>query len=518
MMRPPAQTDVHENGRAELAEFAASPGTCPFAGRDGGSERHEHAAFRPPLPLALDRHPSTIQRLRMRLRSSLDLFLHGSYGFVGVSRHRIPSVRSLKKRFMFTVRDPAVIREILVRRPKDFPKGELMHKMLGKLTGYSIFVSNGAAWERQRRIVDQAFTHAGVRDVFPLMRDASDACLARLKAQAAGGGPVSIDAEMTHYAGDVIFRTIYSEPMGGEAAGRIFSAFEVFQRLAFAQGVLALGGIPFWLMWTNPRSWRMAREIRDVLNGPLERRLTAVRAGEPVSSRDILSTLMTAVDPVTGTCFEGDELLDEIAVLFLAGHETSAAALGWALYCIANRPDIQQAMREEVRTVLGDGEPRFGDMKRLELTRNVFREALRLYPPVAYFSRDTTRDEQLAGVEIAAGSPLTVPVWLMHRHTEFWRDPNGFDPHRFASEETREAQRLTYMPFSMGARVCVGAAFAMQEATLVLAELVRAFEIRPVVGHVPQPVSRLTVRSENGIRLHLTPIEANSEPLASGAT
>ena len=457
--------------------------------------------FRPALPKPLDAHPSMILRLRMRLKSSLGLFLHGSYGFLGVSRHNIPTLPRMEKRAMFFIREPDAIKEVLVRRPGDFPKGAVMDAMLRKLTGYSIFVSNGEAWSRHRRIVDQAFTHAGVRNVFSLMRDSTDGCVARLAAQADSGKPVAIDEEMTHFAGDIIFRTIYSEPMTSEDARRIFSAFEAFQGIAFARGMIGLSGIPIDWIWSGRKARKLALEIRDVLNGPLQRRLKAVAAGDVVPDNDILSALMTAVDPVTGTRFEGDELLDQIAMLFLAGHETSAAALGWALYLLSHRRDIQGKMRSEARAVLGDRAPEFADMKRLEATRDVFRETLRLYPPVAFFSRDTVKDETLGGESIAAGEPVVVPAWLMHRHAAIWEDANGFDPSRFARPETREAQRTAYMPFSMGARVCVGAAFAMQEATLILGELVRRFEFRPVPGHEPQPVSRLTVRSENGIRL-----------------
>ncbi|ORE98533.1 cytochrome P450 [Aurantimonas sp. 22II-16-19i] len=458
--------------------------------------------FHPVLPKAKDVHPDKpLDRIRGHLRSSLGLFLKGSYGFIGVSRHKIPSLPFMKKRDLYNVRDPAVIRDILVRRYKEFPKGALMERMMRKLSGYSIFVSNGEAWERHRRIVDQAFSHAGVKNVFPLMRDASDAAVARLAAQADTGAEVAIDAEMTHFAGDVIFRTIFSEPMSAEDARRIFSAFDEFQAIAFAQGMIGLVGVPIHWLWSNRRARKMAKEIRDVLDGPLQRRLKAVREGRAVPTNDILSVLMTAEDPVTKTKFEGEELLDQIAMLFLAGHETSAAGLGWALYCLANRPDVQAEMRQEARAVLGDRPPEFADMKRLERTRDIFREVLRLYPPIAYLSRDTEKPERLGDQDVPCGSPVVVPIWLMHRHTEYWQSPNEFQPDRFASPDTREAQRCAYMPFSMGARVCVGASFALQEAALVLAEIVRRFEVTPVPGHEPEPVSRLTVRSENGIRL-----------------
>lgn len=459
--------------------------------------------FRPPMPPAPE-GLSALGKIRAYLGSGLALFTPESYDFEGVSRQRLPHLPGTAERRHFSVRDTASIREMLVSRPGAFPKGALIDQMLRKLTGYSIFVANGEAWERQRRIIDQAFTHAGVRAVFPLMHEATEACLDRLAASSPGEVP--IDVEMTHFAGDVIFRTIYSEPMTAGQAQRIFSAFDVFQEIAFRQGMIGAFGIPIRLLPSNVRAVRMARTIRQELDRPLQRRLAAQRMGGAVPDTDILSALMTARDPVTGTGFDGDELLDQIAMLFLAGHETSAAALGWTLYLLAKDPAAQDALRGEAVAVIGERAPVFADIKRLERTRNAFREAMRLYPPVAFLSRDVSHDETLAGTFMPAGSSAVIPTWLMHRHKAHWDDPHAFDADRFSRPETRDAQRLAYMPFSLGARVCVGAAFALQEATLVLASILRRFRLETLPGHEPQPVSRLTVRSANGIRLRLEPV------------
>ena len=190
-------------------------------------------------------------------------------------------------------------------------------------------------------------------------------------------------------------------------------------------------------------------------------------------------------------------------MLFLAGHETSAAALGWALYLIANRPDVQARMRAEADAALGDRAPEFADMRRLPFIRDVFHETLRLYPPVAFLARDATESGRLYEQAIQAHSPIIVPTWLMHRHSVYWKDPDQFDPDRFADPATKSARACAFLPFSMGPRVCSGAAFALQEATLALAELVRQFEFAPTPGHIPRPVSRLTVRSANGIPLRV---------------
>ncbi len=460
--------------------------------------------FVPPRPQVLPRKANLLQHLKHGLRSGIGMFLQGSYENVGVGRHPIPTMPFGKIRHLFTVRTPDLIREVLVRRAEDFPKSALMDDMLRALTGYSIFISNGEAWKRHRRLMDPAFANARIRAVFPMMRDAVDACVARLNAFLDGhraDEPIAIDVEMTHYAADVIFRTIFSEPMEAAEARRFFKAFNVFQEIAYAHGMLKLAKAPTFLLPGHWRAKRAARVIREILNAPIARRLAAVRRGDKTPKDDIMATLLVTVDPVTGTRFDDKELLDQIAMLFLAGHETSATAMAWSLYLLANCPHIQERAHEEVIAVCGERPAAFGDMKKLQLVVAVFREAMRLYPPVAVFARDAAKPEQMMNRKVDPGSVVFVSPWLMHRHVQHWEHPDAFDPDRFETEAGKEAFACAYLPFSMGPRVCAGASFALQEATLLLAELVRRFRFKPVEGHVPDPVARLTLRSANGLPL-----------------
>jgi cytochrome P450 len=190
-------------------------------------------------------------------------------------------------------------------------------------------------------------------------------------------------------------------------------------------------------------------------------------------------------------------------MLFLAGHETSASALTWALYLLAKAPDIQERMHQEVVSVLGDRVPEASDMKAMELTWNVFRETLRLFPPVGFMARESAQACPMRDKTVKAGASVVVSPWLIQRHRELWDNPDAFDPDRYANDQSRESLRNAYLPFGMGPRVCMGAAFALQEAALILSSLVRAYRLEPVPGHVPQPVGRLTIRSANGVELTL---------------
>ncbi len=473
--------------------------------------------FLPPRPAAHERKSSWRKRARAFLNSGLSLFLRGSYDFIGVSRHPLPRLSLKPARFAYMVRDPEAIRTVLVNEAARYPKSQLMDSMLRALTGYSIFVSNGEAWRRQRAIIDQAFENARVREVFGLMREACDALTARLAMLTANGvASVDVDVETMHFAGDVIFRTLYSEPMSERDAREIFEAFERFQRVAYAHGFLSLLNFPTFLLPSNWRGRRDAAIIRRALERPIARRLGKIARGEAAPDNDILATLISGVDPVTGTRFDKGELLDQVAMLFLAGHETSAAALGWSLYLIANRPDVQIRMRAEADAALGERAPEFSDMRRLPFIRDVFQETLRLYPPVAFLARDAAEPTELCGQAIERHAQTIVPTWLMHRHGVYWKDADQFDPDRFADPNVKTARACAFLPFSMGPRVCSGTAFALQEATLALAELVRQFEFSPTPGHAPEPVSRLTVRSANGLPLRIQRREFTAGAEATG--
>ena len=463
--------------------------------------------FIPPRPPPMPHKASIGDFLKTGLRSTLSLFREGSYDTLAVGRVKIPTLPFLQTRSLFIVRAFDLIREMLVRRADEFPKSALMDDMLRMLTGYSIFISNGEVWRRQRRLMEPAFEQARIRDVFPMMLDAVDACAARLQAEAAAdpGAPVAVDVEMTHFAADVIFRTIYSEAMDADGARRFFESFEVFQEIAYAHGMLKLGRFPTRLLPSHWRAKRAAKVIRQILEPPIQRRMQAIREDRPTPQNDILASLITARDPETGTGFSEAELLDEVSMLFLAGHETSAAGLGWALYLLANCPHLQDRLHAEAVEIYDGRPPQFSDVKKLAFARDVFRETLRLYPPVATVVRDSTRPERLGTRDIPPGEVVFVPIWLLHRHRQHWDHPDAFDPDRFDTENGREGLRCAYMPFSMGPRVCAGASFALQEATLLLSAFARRFRFSPMPGHTPEPVSRLTLRSANGVRLIVEP-------------
>ncbi len=448
-----------------------------------------------------------------RLRDALKPGQGGSkVGYkVLVVRHKLPRIPGIKQRFTYSIRDPAVARELLVGRAADFPKSRIMYAMLSPLVGNSVFVSNGEVWRKQRQIMDRAFETGRLREAFPKMLEASESLVCRLEGPAREGAVVAIESEATHAAADIIFRTIFSEPIDGESAEELFRAFSGFQRLAYVHGIASLTGLPLWSMPGRLRSIRRARTIRSALGRLLDRRLAAVAGGAAVPQDDILANLLNSKDPDTGEAFGRSYLLNEIATLFLAGHESSAAAISWSLYLLASSPEAQDRARAEVLSVLGEREPTYTDMGKLTFLRDVFRETLRLYPPVANVARDTTKDEQLGKWSIAPGAPVFVRTWQLQRHPDIWPEADRFDPDRWQCPYARKAQKQAYLPFSLGPRVCSGAAFAMLEAAMILALLLRRYRFSlPEDGAQPEPTVRLTMRSANGISLKVETLEGTT--------
>ncbi len=404
---------------------------------------------------------------------------------------------------LYMVNNPALVRKVMDTDASDFPKSPLLGEALEPLLGESIFTTNGEQWRRQRDMMNPAFAQARLNVAFPVMRAATEDMMQRLAALP-DGAEHDVEVEMTHVTADIIFRTIFSVPMEGEDARRIFEAFARFQALAPRLLLPSIYGVR-WLVWPWDvwRSRRAAREIRGLLEKLIRPRYEAHVAGHPARHSDILQSFLQSTDPRTGQPFAFKELVDQVAMLFLAGHETSASALTWAAHLLANAPEVQQRMHDEVHAQLGDRPAAVADMKALELTRNVFRETLRLFPPVGFMARQASTNCPMRDKQVKEGATVVVAPWLIQRHREIWPEPDAFNPDRYANEGSREALKQGYLPFGMGPRVCLGAAFALQEATLILASLVRLYELRAVPGHVPQPVGRLTIRSANGVRLEL---------------
>ena len=408
---------------------------------------------------------------------------------------------------LYMLNEPTLVRQVLVGQPAQFPKSELLRDALRPLLGDSVLTAHGAQWTRLRAMMEPAFAQARIQVAYPLMLEAVQSMLLRL-GQLADGSAHDLEIELTHVTADIIFRTIFSTPMAGVAARSVFAAFARFQALAPRLLVPSVYGLR-WLVapWDVWRSRKATREIRGLLEALMRPRFEAHRAGRQTTGNppppDILEAFLNARDRLTGAPFAFDELVDQVAALFLAGHETSASALTWALHLISQSPQIQDRMAAEIAASGCADEMTSDSIKRLALTRNVFRETLRLFPPVGFLARQSAQNCPMRDKTVPEGAAVVISPWLIHRHRGLWREPDVFNPDRYENDASRDSLRDAYLPFGLGPRACIGAAFAQQEAVLILSSIVRDFQLIPEPGHVPQPVGRLTIRSANGVRLIL---------------
>lgn len=405
-----------------------------------------------------------------------------------MAEFRTPFFRS------YLMNQPDLVHTVLKERPDDFPKSNRIGEGLRPLLGNAVFVTNGEVWKRQRRIIDPAFEGGRLRDTFPAMWHASEAAAGRLQE-----GVSEIEAQTSHVAADVIFRTLFSIPIENELAAAVFQEFRTYQRSQPILNLAAFLPLPKWMPRLFRRDTRAsAARIRDLIGQLVARRAGEIAAG--TAPDDLATKIMSTVDPVTGETFAPEEMVDQVAIFFLAGHETSASALAWALYMMALYPDIQNKVAAEAQA-LRDCD--FAVVSKLSVTRDVFRETLRLYPPVPMMVRENTHPEHFRDRDIARGSQLVLSPWHLHRHERLWENPDAFDPNRWHTENGKTCQREAYIPFSTGSRVCTGAGFAMVEGVLILARLLRDFEVETVPGRDPVPVAHLTVRAQDGIWLNL---------------
>ena len=452
--------------------------------------------FTPPYPRPPKNKRGLVKRFLRGWHSWIHVLFDKSYT-MKMGEIRLPG------RTMYIANELPLVDRIL-RGGTAFPKHSELVRNLDPLIGNSVFSANGADWESQRAMVNPAFAHTALGRSMPLMVAAADDLVARIEAAAREGRPVDIDPMMTHVAADIIFRTLFSQTLDAERSNIIHSAFGRFQRLAHSASMLRLYGLPAG--WFEKRSKGPARAIHDVFRPIVEARYAGFHGEGEAGTRDILQSLIEAKHPETGAHFTCEEVMEQVSTIFLAGHETSASTMTWALYMLGECGHIQTRVREEVARVAG-GQPLTGAMlKDMSQLRNIFKETLRLYPPVSFLPREVTCPMDMRDKHLEAGAMLVVAPWLTQRNKDNWACPHAFDPDRFEDPANAEMAKQAWFPFGRGPRVCVGAGFAQQEVMTVIASVVRRFAISVPVGFTPEPISRLTIRPRTGMPLLFAPI------------
>lgn len=399
---------------------------------------------------------------------------------------------------LFVVNDPKEVRKIMVDNVKEFPKSDMLHELLKPLLGVSIFTTNGEVWKKQRELLRPSFEMTRISKVFDLMSSAAADMMDRFR-KYPDGSIVEVDEHMTFVTADVIFRTIMSSKLDEIKGKEILHAFVTFQEETARTAIRKFFCLPDWLSNILGENKRMKAGaiIRKSLSDIIKPRYDSYKND---NYSDILSSLLHTVDASSGERFSFEEILDQVSMLFLAGHETTASSLTWTLYCLSLDQDAQQKAYNEIISINKDGKFSISDIKEMKYLTNVFKEALRLYPPVGFFARQSKGEAKIRDKVLQKGSGVVVAPWLIHRHDDFWDAPHEFRPDRHNENIPKEK----YMPFGLGERICIGQGFAMQEAIIILANILREFKLELKDGFVPDVVGRLTVRSANGMIIKMS--------------
>lgn len=428
--------------------------------------------------------------------------------FLRLVRDRLGLMTAAVERYGDAVRVAAGPRTLYIFNHPDHAKHVLAdnsgnyHKGIGlaqarRALGDGLLTSEGELWRKQRRTIQPVFGHARIAAQAPVVAEEATRLVDRLKGRI-GGGPVDVLHELTDLTLGVLGRTLLDTDLGRFAG--IGQDFEAVQDQAMFE-MVSLSTVPMWVPLPKQLRFRRARtDLRRVVARLVDDRLARWNP----DADDVLTRLIVSTRQESDPRVADRRLHDEVVTLLLAGHETTASTLGWALHLIDRFPEVRRRLREEAVEVLGDGPARYEDLHRLTYTGMVLSEVMRLYPPVWILTRQAQADDVVGGYHVPAGSDVLICPYVLHRNPGFWAEPDRFRPERFAPGESDGRPRYAYIPFGAGPRFCVGNNLGLLEATFVLAMLVRDLRLTGVPGRrvVPQPMLSLRVRDGLPMTVH----------------
>jgi cytochrome P450 len=391
--------------------------------------------------------------------------------------------------------DPVLIHEALVGNADALVKGDVVQRVVGAAVGKGLLTADGAHWRWQRQSVSPAFRYDKLVDMIaPMIAAAEDT---RDRWLASGSAPViDLGHEMMRTTFDIIVETMMSG-RGAIDVARVEKSITDYLDSSNWMFALSVFDAPDWLPYPGRRRADAAvAYLRSSITAMVEAR----RAGAD-QRNDLVALLLAAVDPASGRMMSDEEITDNLLTFIAAGHETTALGLAWTFHLLSGHPECEAKMLAEIEQVTGGGALRPEHIASLTWCRQVFSEAMRLYPPAPVITRTATMPFSLGGAIVPAGAVLYVPIYALHRHARLWDEPERFDPARFSPEQVKARHRYAYMPFGAGPRVCIGNAFAIMEGVAILAVLLRSVRLRGEANDAPTPVMKVTLRPRR--KLHM---------------
>lgn len=450
-----------------------------------------HPEYTPPHPARTSHWRNPLSILWGARTNLLDIWPEQAFGWQFFGNRVL-------RRHIFVANYPDVVQAVFVDRAANYQsKSPQQRHALKPLIGDGLFISDGETWAERRRIVAPVTHISRLATLAPTITEVAAMWRGRWAARG-DGATIDVLQEMAHLTAFIICRTIFGRQLAERSAEAIVAGFRNFQATVGQMDVLSLMGLPDVLPRLHGRAARRsATRIRAELDGLI----ADILAGDP-GEPSLVRAMAETNSPVTGRPMDRDAIRDEAAVLFMAGHETTANTLAWAWYLLAAAPWAEAAVLAEV-DALGGRAATNDDLPRLPYTRAVIQETLRLYPPIPFQARQAREADRIRNRAIPAGALVVLVPWLLHRHRDLWERPDAFEPERWLPGGSGAPSRYAYVPFSLGPRICTGASFAMVETVICLATLIGRFRLRVAEGHRVTPVCRLSLRPGETLPMRL---------------
>lgn len=368
------------------------------------------------------------------------------------------------------------------------------NKIMSLLVGQGILTSEGEFWRRQRRLMQPAFHQKQLAALTRLMVECVESFLQELE-QKSDRDVVALSVEMSRLTLKIAGLALFSIDISGESS-RFEQAFRSASDFIVHKITNPLME-PLWMPTARNRHYRTNQRTLDQL--VLD--IIQSRRSQSSDTFDLLSMLMSVRDEETGEGMSDRQLHDEVLTLLVAGHDTLASSLSWTWYLLGQHPESRTLLQDELHRVLNGNAPTFEQLPKLDYTRRVFDESLRLYPPAWGQARMALEADEMGGYRFPKGASILISTAIIHRHPEFWQQPDEFDPDRFLPELTAQRPKFAYFPFGGGQRICIGKSFALMEATIVLAMIAQRFDLILVSDHPVEPDPKFTLCPKYGIKV-----------------
>jgi cytochrome P450 len=391
---------------------------------------------------------------------------------------------------VYFLNHPDLIESVLVRNYQNFLKDHVVRKSRW-FFGDGLLTNEGESWLRQRRLAQPAFHRERIATYAKIMTDYTE----RMLATWSGGETRDIHQEMMQLTLKIVVRALFN--VEAQEIAQISAAMNVLMRNSVGIRLLLPPAARFL---PTPGMVAFRRSVRQL--DEIVYRIIAERRKNETDTGDLLSMLMQARDE-DGSCMTDKQLRDEVMTFLLAGHETTALALSWSWHLLAQNPEVERELHEELDRVLAGRSPEFSDLGNLSYTERVIKESMRLYPPAWSLARTVVTEFEIAGYRIPSDANVVMSTWIMHRDPRYFPNPTKFNPDRWLTERSQALPRFAYFPFGGGPRQCIGSSFAMMEATLLLAAIGQKFQFRSIPDHPVLPIPSFTLRPKHGIQMTL---------------